>query len=170
MSIIDTHSGKLLMARALRPFNGGFVGYDMAMDAAAGRVIICENARVHLLDALNLREVASIDLGSGIYTGNCAVAVDEGYHVAYVSSPGGFKAIDTRSGMVLSSQMGVILRGGQVAVDGVTHHVFVGGPHFGPQTAFAAAAALVNNALHRQFWITGSSGYTWAVSTIGAAR
>jgi len=63
------------------------------------------------------------------------VVVDEDLHVAYVSSPGGFMAIGTRTGAVLATQHAVGLSGDVVAVDSRSHHIFVGGPHSGPASA-----------------------------------
>ena len=115
-------------------------------------------------DARRVREVTAVDLGSGPFNGNCDVAVDEAVHVAYISSPSGFHAIDTRTGAVLSSQGAMTLRGGQVAVDAVSHHVFVGGPHDGRGTVLAIVSSFVNRAIypvvHRQFWVTGSGAAT----------
>ncbi len=170
LSVVDARTGKLLAARPLRPFAGGFVGYTLAADARAGRVVVCEGQRVHVLDGRTLAPVAVVDLGHGAFSGDCAVAVGEAAGVAYVSSPGGFKAIDTRSGAVLSSQGAIALSGGQVAVDAASHHVLVGGPHLGAETALGVAAGVVNGVMHRQFWLAGSDGARWSVSTLATAR
>src|SRR5205807_5515570 len=125
-------------------------------------------------DARRVREVTTVDLGSGPFNGNCDVAVDEAVHVAYISSPSGLHAIDSRAGAVLSAQEAMALRGGQVAVDAVSHHVFVGGPHYGLGTAPAIVSSFVNRALypvvHREFWVTRSGAATWTVSTVQGAR
>ena len=137
-------------------------------------MIVCEGGRAHVLDARRVREVTTVDLGSGPFNGNCDVAVDEAIHVAYTSSPSGLHAIDTRTGAVLSSQGAMALRGGQVAVDAVSHHVFVGGPHYGPGTALAIVSSFFNRAVypvvHREFWVTGLGAATWAVSTVQGTR
>jgi hypothetical protein len=146
------------------------VGPVLATDERAGRVVVCEGQRVHLLNGRTLALVAVVDLGHGAFSGDCAVAIDESASVAYVSSPGGFKAIDTRSGAVLSSQGAVALSGGQVAVDAASHRVFVGGPHLGPEIALGLAAGFVNGIMHRQFWLAGSGGTRWSVSTLATAR
>jgi DNA-binding beta-propeller fold protein YncE len=174
LSAIDTRTGALLATRTLRHVTGGFVGYGIGVDAPAGRVIVCEGDRAHVLDARRVREVTTVDLGSGPFTGNCDVAVDEAVHVAYISSPSGLHAIDSRAGAVLSAQGAMALRGGQVAVDAVSHHVFVGGPHYGLATALAIVSSVVNWALypvvHREFWVTGPGATTWAVSTVQGIR
>ncbi|HKO24559.1 MAG TPA: PQQ-binding-like beta-propeller repeat protein [Chloroflexota bacterium] len=174
LSVIDTRTGALLATRTLRHVTGGFVGYGLGVDTPADRVIVCEGDRAHVLDARRVREVTTVDLGSGPFSGNCDVAVDEAVHVAYISSPSGLHAIDTRTGAVLSSQGAMALRGGQVAVDRVSHHVFVGGPHYGGGTALTIASSLVNQALyplvHRQFWVPRSGAATWAVSTVRGTR
>ena len=119
-------------------------------------------------------KVTTVDLGSGPFNGNCDVAVDEAVHVAYISSPSGLHAIDTRTGAVLSSQGAMALRGGQVAVDAVSHHVFVSGPHYGRGMALAIVSSFVNRALyplvHREFWVPRSGAVTWAVSTVRGTR
>ena len=83
-------------------------------------------------------------------------------------------AVDAGTGAVLSSQGAMALRGGQVAVDAVSHHVFVGGPHYGRGTALALVSSFVNRAIypvvHREFWVTGSGAATWAVSTVQGTR
>ena len=130
--------------------------------------------REYVLDARRVLEVTTVDLGSVPFSGNCDVAVDEAIHVAYISSPSGFHAINTRTGAVLSSQGAMALRGGQVAVDRVSHHVFVGGPHYGRGMALAIMSSFVNRAIypvvHREFWVTGSGAATWAVSTVQGTR
>jgi hypothetical protein len=172
--VIDTRTGALLATRTLRHVTGGFVGYGIGVDAPAGRVIVCEGGRAHVLEARRAREVTTVDLGSGPFNGDCDVAVDEAVHVAYISSPSGLHAIDTRTGAVLSSQGAMALRGGQVAVDAVSHHVFVGGPHYGLGTALTIVSGFVNRALyplvHREFWVTWSGAATWAVSTVQGTR
>jgi DNA-binding beta-propeller fold protein YncE len=174
LSVIDTRTGALLATRTLRHVTGGFVGYGIGVDAPAGRVIVCEGDRAHVLEARRAREVMTVDLGRGPFSGNCDVAVDEAVHVAYISSPSGLHAIDTRTGAVLSSQGAMALRGGQVAVDAVSHHVFVGGPHYGGGMALAIVSGFVNQALyplvHREFWVTRSGAPTWAVSTVQGTR
>jgi DNA-binding beta-propeller fold protein YncE len=151
LSVIDTRTGALFATRTLRHVTGGFVGYGIGVDAPAGRVIVCEGGQAHVLDARRVREVTTVDLGSDPFNGNCDVAVDEAVHVAYISSPSGFHAIDTRTGAidtrtgaVLSSQGAMVLRGGQVAVDGVSHHVFVDGPHYRLGTALTIVSSFVN--------------------------
>jgi hypothetical protein len=66
------------------------------------------------------------------------------------------------------------LRGGQVAVDRVSHHVFVGGPHYGGGTALTIASSLVNQAfyplVHREFWVLRPGAATWAVSAVQGMR
>jgi DNA-binding beta-propeller fold protein YncE len=176
LSVIDTHTGALLATRTLRHFTGGFVvvGYGIGVDAPAGRVIVCEGDRAHVLDARRAREVTTVDLGSGPFSGNCDVAVDEAVHVAYISSPSGLHAIDTRTGVVLSLQGAMALRGGQVAVDAISHHVFVGGPHYGLGTALTIVSSFVNRAIyplvHREFWDLRSGAATWVVSTVQGTR
>jgi DNA-binding beta-propeller fold protein YncE len=174
LSVIDTRTGALLATRTLRPFTGGFIGYGIGVDAPAGRVIVCEGGRAHVLDARRAREVTAVDLGSGPFSGNCDVAVDEAIHVAHISSPSGFHAVDTRTGAVLSSQGAMALRGGQVAMDAVSHHVFVGGPHYGRGTALAIVSSVVNRAIyplvHREVWVPRSEAVTWTVSTVQGTR
>ena len=174
LSVIDTRTGALLATRTLRHVTGGFVGYGIGVDAPADRVIVCEGGRAHVLEARRAREVTIVDLGSGPFTGNCDVAVDEAIHVAYISSPSGLHAIVTRTGAVLSSQGAMALRGGQVAVDRVSHHVFVGGPHYGGGTTLAIVSGFVNRAIyplvHREFWVPRSGAATWAVSTVQGTR
>jgi hypothetical protein len=168
--VIDTRTGALLATRTLRHFTGGFVGYGIGVDAPAGRVIVCEGGQAHVLEARRVREVTTVDLGSGPVNGNCDVAVDEVVHVVYLSSPSGLQAIDTRTGAVLSPQGAMALRGGQVAVDAVSHHVFVGGPHYGLGTALTIVSSVFNRALyplvHREVWVPRSGAATWAVSTV----
>jgi hypothetical protein len=174
LSVIDTRTGALVATRTLRHVTGGFVGYGIGMDAPAGRVIVCEGGQAHVLEARRVREVTTVDLGSDPFTGNCDVAVDEAVHVAYISSPSGLHAIDTRTGAVLSPQGAIALRGGQVAVDRITHHAFVGGPHYGLGAALTTVSGFVNQALyplvHRQFWVLRPGAATWAVSTVQGMR